>query len=137
LFDRWVSSLSGSYLTPLDAENASIPLFPEYQLVGTMSAKMPEVFAQVSAVARVTGARGSSAGNATLNNLTEYELDPWAEVDASITTLGWQPLALGGPTLVGLTIRNLLNTQYSEPAFGGFDMPSRGRTFLFEVEQRL
>ena len=36
-----------------------------------------------------------------------------------------------------LTAKNLLDERYSEPGFGGYDVPAVGRTTMFEIRNTL
>lgn len=111
------------------------PLFPTASFGAGLTVDVPEVF--LSATARVRGAsrRGASQSNVLLNNDRPYALDAYALVDLSLRTKGLEPLGPGRETRLQVTVRNLLDTRWSEPGFGGLDIPMLGRTFMLELTQ--
>jgi hypothetical protein len=58
-------------------------------------------------------------------------------VDLAVTTRGLKVLSKEHETRLTLSARNLLDARYSEPGFGGFDLPNQGRTVMVELRQQL
>ncbi len=94
---------------------------------------VPEAFLRVNAQVRVATERGSTESNTLLNNRA-YTLPAYALLDASLSTNGLKPLP-GLETRVTLAAKNLLDDRTGEPGFGGFDLPSQGRTVMLELRQ--
>ncbi len=121
--------------TQLNAPRKAIELFPNFQTFIGLDVSAPEIFLQLTALARIVGPRGSSASNSILNNLTPYELPAYWDFDVTLSTKGWTPFGEKSETILLASAHNLLGRARSEPGFGGYDIPQAGRTFLFEVRQ--
>jgi len=137
--------LSGHALQVLQVEQPALVVIPDPASVGP-----PSSFPQVMAVAdaglsfpalhlslwsrvRAVGPRGASQANSYLNNVP-YTLPGYLSLDARVSTLGLNFLG-GAQTSISIVGRNLLDNRYSEPGFGGFDLPSVGRTLILELRQ--
>jgi outer membrane receptor protein involved in Fe transport len=107
--------------------------FPQFKAVGEAGLSFPELHFAFWARARAVGPRGASQANSYLNN-SPYTLPGYVEVDARLATLGLNFLG-GAQSSLSLVGRNLLDDRHSEPGFGGFDLPSLGRTFILELRQ--
>jgi hypothetical protein len=83
---------------------------------------------------RGVGPRYSTALNTEANNRRAYSLPGYATLDVSIATIGLAVLG-GTETSLALTGRNLLDTRFVEPGFGGVDIPNVGRTLLLELRE--
>jgi iron complex outermembrane receptor protein len=107
--------------------------FPALKAVGEAGLSFPDLHFAAWARARAVGARGASQANSYLNN-QPYTLPGYVEVDARLSTLGLNFLG-GAQSSIALVGRNLLDNHHSEPGFGGFDLPSLGRTLTLELRQ--
>ncbi len=97
---------------------------------------IPEARLRLNADLRWASARGATQSNVLLNNQAFYTLPAYAELDLTAST---KDLHLMGDdkseTRILFSVRNVLDQRYSEPGFGGFDVPMLGRTFLLELRQ--
>jgi len=107
--------------------------FPQVKLVGEAGLSFPELHFAAWTRVRAVGPRGASQANSYLNN-GPYTLPGYFDVDARLSTLGLNFLG-GAQTSVSIVGRNLLDNRHSEPGFGGFDLPSLGRTLILELRQ--
>ncbi len=112
------------------------PLYPNYFLLAGATASWQRVPLTANVHARIVGKRGSSDGNTRLNNGDAYTLGAYATVDASLMTHDVHFAGSRETTFV-LTVRNIADTRWSEPGYGGFDLPSNGRTIFLSVRQEL
>ncbi|MFN0061497.1 MAG: TonB-dependent receptor plug domain-containing protein [Myxococcaceae bacterium] len=95
---------------------------------------IPEALLALNVHARFTGPRGATDANIRFNNTTAYSLPFYATLDVSIRTMNLKLIG-GKETRFMLSGRNLTASRYSEPGFGGFDIPQIGRTLFFELRQ--
>ncbi|HVE81511.1 MAG TPA: TonB-dependent receptor, partial [Myxococcales bacterium] len=107
--------------------------FPQVMAIAEAGLSFPDFHFSLWARARAVGDRGASQANSYLNNLP-YTLPGYVELDARLATLGLNFLG-GAQTSISLVGHNLLDNRHSEPGFGGFDIPSLGRTLSLEVRQ--
>lgn len=114
-----------------------MPSFPALTVVGGVEAEWREAHVGAALLVRSATARGATQSNVLLNNDTAYSLPAYAAVDLSVRSVALEPLGPGTETRVQLTIRNLLDARYSEPGFGGIDLPVLGRAFTLVVQQSL
>jgi iron complex outermembrane receptor protein len=84
---------------------------------------------------RVVGERGATPGNVLYNLDRRYTLPRFATVDVTLSTAKFFLLGETGETRFILSASDLLDQSRSEPAFGGYDLPTVGRRVLFEVRQ--
>jgi outer membrane receptor protein involved in Fe transport len=108
---------------------------PVFSLQGGLTFRIPEVYAAIDATTRVIGARGGSDTNYYVNNRSRYDLNPYATVDVTLTSLGIEIFGPGYETRLMVSAHNITNARYSDPYHGGFDVPSIGRTWFFRVGQ--
>jgi outer membrane receptor for ferrienterochelin and colicins len=110
------------------------PAFPGIKgfLSGNLAIKPARLNLNVSA--RAVGPRYSTVLNTEANNRRAYTVPGYVTMDAAISTIG---LALLGGTETSFAIsgRNLLDTRFAEPGFGGVDIPNVGRTLMLEVRE--
>jgi iron complex outermembrane receptor protein len=112
------------------------------------SASYPDAFGQVGTVLNLprqhlrasvdlalVGPRGATQANTLFNNDRPYQLAPYARLDATLSSVGLHLLGVDRETRISATVRNALDARYSEPGFGGFDIPAQGRSVLVEVRQ--
>jgi len=107
--------------------------FPQVKAIGEAGLSFPDLHFSAWARVRAVGPRGASQANSYLNN-GPYTLPGYFDADARISTLGLNFLG-GAQTAVSIVGRNLLDNRHSEPGFGGFDLPSPGRTLILELRQ--
>ena len=111
------------------------PELPAFTIYGGTTLRLPEIFAAVDVVARVAGARGASPSNIILNNRERYTLPSYAVLDLNITSLDWLLFSDTAETKLTVSFKNLFDTRYSNPGYGGFDFPSVGRVMFFKLAQ--
>jgi iron complex outermembrane receptor protein len=107
--------------------------FPQVMAIAEAGLSFPELHFSVWSRARAVGDRGASQANAYLNNVP-YTLPGYVDLDARISTLGLNFLG-GAQSSISIVGRNLSDNRHSEPGFGGFDLPSLGRTLIVELRQ--
>lgn len=119
----------------LTAAQNPTPLFPLGAGLFSFQVDVPEAYLHLIARGRVVGPRGSSQSNTTLNNGTSYTLPTYGIIDLSLSTTGLRLLGPQLATRLLAAVRNLTDSRYSDPGFGGYDTPALGRTFFFELSQ--
>lgn len=131
---RFTANLGGSLLRPVidgGLDSQPIPLYPNAMAVAAAEVRIPEAYVTLNARVRAVGDRGASQSNILLNNDTPYALPGYFTTDVTLTSMG---LNLGDvQTTFTAKIQNVLDKRYSEPGFGGFDIPALGRTFFVEL----
>src|SRR5262249_52104123 len=100
-------------------------------------AETPRVPVHVNVRARYVGPRPATFANTLFNGLQAYSVPGYATLDATILSSGFHFLGAQASTRLSLTARNILDHRYSEPGFGGFDVPIQGRTVMFGIQQQL
>jgi outer membrane receptor protein involved in Fe transport len=95
--------------------------------------KVPEAYLYASAEARWVAQRGATQANVWVNNDTPYNLPAYGLVDLTLSTVGLGLLGDTTETRFAVGVRNLFDAEYSEPGFGGYDVPSLGRTLFAEA----
>ena len=108
--------------------------FPQVMAIAEAGLSFPDLHFSLWSRARAVGDRGASQANAYLNN-GPYTLPGYVGLDARISTLGLNFLG-GAQSSVSSAGRNLLDNRHSEPGFGGFDLPSLGRTLIVDCASR-
>jgi outer membrane receptor protein involved in Fe transport len=132
---RLSSYLSGSYQQALEdgrLESAPPESFPN--LFGLLGADLdlPEAYLRTNAELRWVSERGASRSNVWLNNDRSYTLPAYGLVNLTVSTLGVRWLGDRTETRFAVGARNLLDTRYSDPGYGGFDTPGLGRVLFAE-----
>jgi iron complex outermembrane receptor protein len=118
-----------------------VDVFPPQQAPSIMgvvglTVAVREAFFEATVQLRAVGARGATQSNVLLNNGMRYALRPYQSLDISAQTTELFLLGKSAqPTRLSVIARNILNDRHSEPGFGGFDTPTPGMTFLFELHQ--
>ncbi|MGC4116680.1 MAG: TonB-dependent receptor [Myxococcales bacterium] len=107
--------------------------FPAWRVGGEVNVSVPKAYLGGNLRIAQVGPRGATQSNAYLNDDTPYSLPSYTSIDASLTTLGLHFLG-GAQTSLAVTCKNLLDERHSEPGFGGFDVPTLGRLFVFELK---
>lgn len=136
---RFAPFISASAQGIIDGEESSglTPLYPNLMGRAGTFLEVPEASLTVMAQARVVGPRASSQSNTLLNNAKPYELPGYVEVDARVGTSNLYLLGDKLSTQISVTGTNLLNARYSDPGFGGLDIPALGRTVMLELRQSM
>ncbi len=111
------------------------PQYPNLLAVVGVNAALHEAHVDASVQLRAVGPRGGSQSNVLLNNEVPYTLPPFVQLDVAVHSEGLFLLDKQTETLLSVTARNLLDERHLEPGYGGFDIPTLGRTFLFELRQ--
>jgi hypothetical protein len=94
---------------------------------------IPEVFLRAHADVGWASARGASQGNIWLNNSVTYTLHGYAKANLVLSTANLHLLGDRAETRFLLRGQNLFNAHYSEPGYGGFDLPMLGRIITAEA----
>jgi len=92
-----------------------------------------EAFLRAHADVGWVSARGASQSNIWLNNNLSYRLSGYFRMNAVLSTANLRLLGKGAETRFLLRGQNLLDARYSEPGYGGFDLPMLGRTITAEA----
>ena len=98
---------------------------------------IPKVHLRTNGELRWAMSRGASQGNILVNDGTAYTLPAYGLVNLSVSTLGLRFFRSAGETRFLLGVRNLIGSKYSEPGYGGFDIPNLGRVVFLELRQLL
>jgi iron complex outermembrane receptor protein len=112
----------------------TLALYPKYWVLAGVGVDVPEAFFHLEATARFVGPRGSSASNEFLAG-ERYSLAAYTLVDAVARSHALKPFGEKLETRVTAQVRNLLDKKWSEPGFGGIDIPSLGRTFMLGIQE--
>jgi iron complex outermembrane receptor protein len=83
---------------------------------------------------RYVAARGASQANVAVNNQEPYALPSYTQTDLTLS-INLHPLGVGTETILLLGARNLFDVRFSEPGYGGFDIPGMGRLLFVEARQ--
>jgi outer membrane receptor for ferrienterochelin and colicins len=109
------------------------PMFPRLQFGVIADLALPWAGLVVSGELAEIGARPASFSNSVIKG-TGYDLDSYLFTALAISAGG--PLLFDKrPTRISLRIDDLLNRRWSEPGFGGIDVPSQGITTLLTLRQ--
>jgi hypothetical protein len=89
------------------------------------------VYLRLNAHLRWVGERGASQSNMLRNNLVSYSLPGYTLLDLTVrsTDLHWPTTSSSSQLRLLFSVRNALDTRYSEPGFAGLDIPSLGRSY--------
>ena len=109
--------------------------FPLATLFAGATLRIPEAYMAADITGRIVGPRGASQSNFLLNNRNNYNLSSYATFDLTLTSLDLAPFGEAYETRITLSARNVLGVRYSEPSHGGFDLPTIGRSFFFQLAQ--
>ena len=89
---------------------------------------------RVNAETRYVAARGASQANVVVNNQEPYALPSYTKTDLTLS-VNPHPLGVGTETTLMIGVRNLFDVRFSEPGYGGFDIPGIGRLVFVEARQ--
>lgn len=137
-FDRFAPYAILAFQRALDLDlelQPTSPQYPDFWARAGLTVDVPEAFLKANAQVRVVGPRGATQSNVLINNLEPYTLPGYVEADLAITSSGLYLWSDTVETRVSLVVNNLLDKRYSEPAFGGFDIPVGGRYVMLELRQ--
>ncbi len=107
--------------------------FPSILALVGANVRVPKAYVQGNVHAKIVGARGATQSNVEFNNGKAYVLAPYVHLDFSVATLGLQPFGGTFEPQLSLYLKNALDMRPSEPYFGGFDVPTLGRTLMLDV----
>jgi iron complex outermembrane receptor protein len=130
---RTVSRSAGAALLGKpDVEN---PLFPTYQfhLIGDYA--LPWWALKLSAEVSYIGPRPASFSNALIRG-SSYDLDGYVYTALSLSTAG-RIIIPKRETSLALRVSNVVNWIWTEPGFGGVDVPAQGVTAFLTIIQAL
>lgn len=116
------------------AENPP-PLYPNIVAAAGIDIDVPEAYAHLHARAKVVGPRGPSQSNIYLNNGEPYRLAPYVTMDVTLSTKGLHVFGPHSETRFLASARNVTDSRWIEPGFGGIDLPNVGQTYFFECKQ--
>jgi outer membrane receptor protein involved in Fe transport len=126
-------SRSGSAEGLLGKPEVSNPLFPRYQLGTMVDGSLPWARLHLSGELAYVGPRPASFSNSVLEGQA-YHLAPYVYSAAALSMAG--PLIFADhSTRVSLRVTDVLDRRWSEPGFGGIDVPTQGITALLTVAQ--
>jgi outer membrane receptor protein involved in Fe transport len=126
-------SRSGSAEGLLGKPDVSNPLFPRYQIGTIVDGSLPWARLHLSTELAYVGPRPASFSNSVLEGRA-YNLAPYVYSAASVSMAG--PLILPErSTRVALRVTDLLDQRWSEPGFGGIDVPTQGITAILTIAQ--
>jgi iron complex outermembrane receptor protein len=124
-------------LTTTRGDGDPLTAYPAAMGAVGLDAEPPRLPVHVNVRARFVGPRAATFANTLFNGLQAYSLPGYASLDATILSNGFHLLGPQATTRLSLTARNILDHRYSEPGFGGFDIPIQGRTVMFGIQQQL
>ncbi len=110
------------------------PAFPGYKGFLNVNLSFKEAYLNANATVRAVGPRYASFLNVEANNRQTYALPAYGTIDVALSSVRLALLG-GTETSFSLSVRNLLDTRFVEPGFGGIDIPTVGRTFLLEMRE--
>jgi len=110
-------------------------LFPTYQLHLIGDYALPWWGLKLSAEVSWIGPRPSSFSNALIKG-AEYDLDGYLYTALSLSTAG-RIIIPKRETSLALRVSNVVNWGWTEPGFGGLDVPAQGVTAFLTVIQAL
>lgn len=116
------------------AENPP-PLYPNIVAAAGIDIDVPEAYAHLHARAKVVGPRGPSQSNIYLNNGEPYQLASYVTMDVTLSTKGLHLFGPRSETRLLASARNVTDSRWIEPGFGGIDLPNVGQTYFFECKQ--
>jgi outer membrane receptor protein involved in Fe transport len=133
-FERFEPYLRATAQTNLWGAQNPAELSPSFWMLGGLHFKLPEAKLMADASVRWVGARGAATSNVAFNDVT-YTLPQYVSADLAISSEDLNLFGQRRPTRITLVVNNLFNSSWSEPAFGGFDMPSLGRSGMLQIRQ--
>jgi outer membrane receptor protein involved in Fe transport len=111
------------------------PLFPEYQASTIVELTLPWAHLRPSAELGLVGPRAASFSNSVLEGRA-YDLPAYLNVAAAISAAG--PLFFKDrSSRICLRVSDLLDRRWTEPGFGGVDVPAQGVTVTLTAAQDL
>ena len=132
--------VDASFVHPLTAartDNNPLTAYPAWMGSAGVDAESPRVPVHLNVRGRLVGPRASTFANTLFNGLQPYSVPSYVTIDATLVSSGFHLLGAHATTKFSVVGRNLLDHRYSEPGFGGFDVPIQGRTVMFGIEQQL
>ena len=108
-------------------------IYPHFILRAGVSSLVPGLPLRPGVEVIAVGSRRASEMN-ILENGGSYSLDPYAMLDASLSTEGIEVLD-GRETVFMIKGRNLLDARGPDPGFAGTDYPLLGRSVLAQMRQ--
>ena len=119
----------------LGAAQSENPLFPAVQLHALADYAVPVGGLRASVEVSYIGPRGASQSNTLLKG-EPYDLPAYVYAAASLSTSA-RKLFGERTTRAALRVNNVFNQSWTEPGFGGIDVPSQGLTVMLTVVQSL
>ncbi|MBC7792994.1 MAG: TonB-dependent receptor plug domain-containing protein [Clostridia bacterium] len=110
--------------------------FPTYTASLGVSGYLQEIYTIADITTMVVGARASSQSNTLLNDNVRYQLPAYCTVNATFNSTGINIVPKLGETHLLASVTNILDTRYSQPGHGGFDIANQGRRFFFRLAQK-
>jgi iron complex outermembrane receptor protein len=127
-------SVSGALALPKgDEVLTAYPKFMGSAGLAVTALQKPRIVA--AGQVRHVSSRRATASNQTLNAARPYTLPGYESFDVSLSISGFKWLGPQSDTEFLASSKNLLDERYSEPGYGGFDLPAAGRASFFEVRQ--
>jgi outer membrane receptor protein involved in Fe transport len=130
--------LSVAWHRAMNAQRRALAIaYPALTALGGMEVRGRELPLALRAEVLYAAARNGSQTNVLFNNGQDYELPPYADINLTLSTQNLHLVSQEGETRLLLRVDNLLDERHSEPGELGFDLPTLGRTALFELRQSL
>jgi iron complex outermembrane receptor protein len=127
-------SVSGALAVPKgDEVLTAYPKFVGAAGLAVTALEKPRIVA--AGQVRHVSSRRATPPNETLNASRPYSLPGYESIDVSLSISGFRWLGPESDTEFLASSKNLLDERYSEPGYGGFDLPAAGRASFFEVRQ--
>jgi outer membrane receptor for ferrienterochelin and colicins len=95
---------------------------------------LPRWYLRLNTETRYVAARGASGANVVVNNQELYSLPSYTQTDLTLS-FNPHPFGVGTETTLMVGVRNLFDVTFSEPGYGGFDIPGMGRLVFLEARQ--
>jgi len=121
--------------TPPGTPEVTNPLFPAYQFHVIADYLLPWWGLRLSGEVSYIGPRTASQSNAVVHDAS-YELPAYFYTAAVLSTAG-RRIIPGRDTSFALRVSNVINQIWTEPGFGGIDVPAQGVTAFLTVIQSL
>jgi iron complex outermembrane receptor protein len=109
------------------------PLFPAYQVGAIVDGFLPWAGLRASLELHYVGDREDSFSNAVIKGAA-YDVPAYVYSALSLSATG--PLVFSDhASRIALRVSDLLNQRWTEPGFGGVDVPTQGRTVVLTLSQ--
>jgi iron complex outermembrane receptor protein len=124
---------SGMTVGLLGKPTVTNPLFPRFQVGTTVDYSLPWAGLRLSGDLDLVGPRSASFSNA-LQRGVPYDRPAYIYSALAVSAAGpW--LVANRPSRIALRVSDLLDRRWTEPGFGGIDIPTQGITIFLTAVQ--